>query len=127
MESIQSYLHNTEMPQVTFTQKKQQRLKGNVYAPLEERTKKIQEKLKKRLETLDQRITTEKLDDSKNKIKLWFARHLKERSSTAKTDLVFFNEGRNPAKPSHRVQALRKHLKESFYQSLFTAKAEESR
>ena len=108
-------LPKQELPQIRFTEKKQQRFKENQYAPIEPRTQKILEKLKKRLSQIDQKITPEGLDKSREKIHSWINRHTAERVNVNNTDFRIFTEGLNAAKMSRRVENFRRHLQNDFY------------
>lgn len=106
---------NHELPMIRFTEKKQQRLQDNIYAPLEPKTQKILERLKKRLENLDKQITSEKLEESKNKIQYWIERHTAQRVIINEKDFKLFTEGKKAAKMSRRVESFRSHLRDGFY------------
>lgn len=103
-----------ELPLIMFTEKKQERLKSNTYAPIEPRTQKILNKLKKRLDQLDEQITKEGLEKSREKIQNWIHRHTTERVNLKTSSFSIFSEGRNAAKMSRRVENFRKHLKNDF-------------
>jgi len=113
---------NKELPLIKFTNKKQQRLKENRYAPVEPRTQKILDKLKRRLDDLDKQITKERLEDSRTKIQYWIDRHTADRTPIQGKDFKLFTEGRNAAKMSKRVESFRQHLKNAFYLSASTPK-----
>ncbi len=118
MESTSNIIMKQELPQVAFTEKKQQRLKDNHYAPLDPKTQKILDKLKKRLAHIDQLITHEKIEDSKSKIQHWLERHTAERVPIQKNDFNIFSEGKNTAKTSRRVEEFRDILRNGFYQQV---------
>ncbi len=120
-EYIMGSIHpapEVDLPKVVFTAKKQQRLKEKAYAPLEPKTQKILEKLKKRLNHLDEQITDARLADSRSKIKYWIHRHTAERVQVDKDSFKLFSEGRNAAKMSRRIEGLRESLRSGFYNAL---------
>lgn len=106
---------NQKLPMIRFTEKKQQRLQENAYAPLEPKTQKILEKLKKRLDSLDKQITSEKLEESKSKIQYWIERHTAQRVLINDKDFKLFTEGKSAAKMSRRIESFRSHLRDGFY------------
>ena len=114
---------NKELPLIEFTEKKLRRLQENCYAPIEPRTQKILNRLKKRLDHFDKQITRERLDDSLTKIKYWIDRHTAQRVSLQSKDFKLFSEGRNAAKMSKRVESFRNHLLNVFYQSETSSQA----
>ncbi len=107
-------LNKIDLPQVIFTETKKQRLKAQAYAPLEPKTQKILEKLKKRLNHFDKQITEDRLKDTRLKIKYWINRHTAQRVLINKKDFKLFSEGRDTAKMSRRVEALRECLRNSY-------------
>lgn len=120
MDQITTSLQENSLPLITFTEKKQQRLKEKIYAPLEPKTQRILDKLKKRLDHLDQQITTDRLEDSLSKIKYWLSRHIAQRVPVDKGEASLFSEGRSAAKMSRRIEELRERLRNDLQPSFST-------
>ncbi|MCH9632290.1 MAG: hypothetical protein S4CHLAM6_06220 [Chlamydiae bacterium] len=117
MTIAQLQINEKSLPQVVFTEKKMQRLKEQVYAPLEPKTLKILNRLKKRLNHLDKQITEARLEDSRLKIQHRIHRHSAQRVQINKKDFKLFSEGKDSAKMSRRVEGLRERLRNGFYVS----------
>ncbi len=110
-----THSHENSLPLITFTEKKQQRLKEKVYATIEPKTQKILDKLKKRLNHLDQQITDDRLEDSRSKIKYWLNRHIAQRVPIEKGENPLFSEGRSAARMSRRIEELKERLRNDLY------------
>lgn len=103
---------------VHFTEKKQERLKAKIYAPLEPRTVKIRERLQRRLHAIDQQITQEKLSSALIRIKERISRQMPHREKLDKENFHLFTQGQNAAEMSSQLRAFRDKLKEIFYNSI---------
>ena len=105
-------------PMVVFTQKKQERFNNKLYAELEPRTEKILNKLKKRLDAVEEQMTTENIKKSSKKIQQWIDRHSSDRVQVKKKSLHLFTGGLEPAQMSKGISNIRNRLREGFYATL---------
>lgn len=79
---------------------------GNKLAEESEKTKKTREKLRKRLEEIDQGITPQALKRKSSEIHRWIARHASERIALRTKSISLFDENQNAAKLSQKVNSL---------------------
>lgn len=84
---------------------------GKKLAEESEKTKKTREKLRKRLEEMDQGITPQALKRKSSEICRWIARHASERISLPTKSISLFDENQNAAKLSQKVNAVMDRLK----------------
>ncbi|MBM3192409.1 MAG: hypothetical protein FJZ63_07165 [Chlamydiae bacterium] len=75
------------------------------------KTKKIREKLKKRLEHIEQQVTQQELNRKISEIHRWISRHAFQRVSVKVKSFSLFDENQNAAKLSHKIRALVAQLK----------------
>ncbi len=78
-----------------------------IAAPMEEKTIKILEKIKKYYEDIEKRITPKALKETSDKIRSWIARHAPEREVVKTKDFSLFNANRQPAQMSETVIRIR--------------------
>ena len=71
-----------------------------------EKTKKSRRKLQLRLEELDQRVTSHALEKKAVEIHRWIARHASQRVVLRTKTISLFDENKNTALMSKRVQQL---------------------
>lgn len=71
-----------------------------------ERTIKARNKLKKRLGSLDQKITEEALEKKTDEIHRWISRHANNRIVLKKKSISLFDSNKNAAKMSSKLQKL---------------------
>ncbi|HSX12276.1 MAG TPA: hypothetical protein VLF61_02170 [Rhabdochlamydiaceae bacterium] len=67
------------------------------------KTKKAREKLKKRLEALDQKITPQALKEKSIQIHNWIAKHAQKRVVLKEKSISLFDENQNTAQLSQRI------------------------
>lgn len=67
------------------------------------RTKKAREKLRKRLDALDQKITPQALKEKSIEIHRWIARHAEKRVVLKEKSISLFDENQNAAQLSQRI------------------------
>lgn len=67
------------------------------------RTKKAREKLRKRLDALDQKITPQALKEKSIEIHRWIARHAEKRVVLREKSISLFDENQNAAQLSQRI------------------------
>ncbi len=106
------------LPMIQFTELKQERFDSNKYAPMEERTVKIRNKLEKRLSQLDEKMTEKRISQTKEKIHAWIERHSAERTQIKKESFHLFTGGRNAAPISRGIANIRKRLAQGLDNSL---------
>lgn len=84
--------------------------------PAEEelKTKKIREKLQRRLREMDQSITPQALERKSREIHRWICLHASHRVILKSKAMSLFDENRNAAKLSQKVAQLALHLKGSY-------------
>lgn len=75
-------------------------------------TKKAREKLRKRLETIDAKITKEALEEKVIEIHRWIARHADKRIVLPEKAISLFDENQNAAKLSLRINKIAQKLQE---------------
>lgn len=76
------------------------------------KTKKVREKLKKHLESFDQKVTAPALKKKLIEIHRWIERHASQRVVLKEKSISLFDENRNAAEFSQRVGILVKKLKQ---------------
>lgn len=83
-------------------------MKSNKKAIAEEsfKTKKAREKLKKRLELMDAKITKEALEKKNIEIHRWISRHADRRIALKDKSISLFDENQNTADVSHKISKL---------------------
>ncbi len=84
---------------------------GKGLAEESEKTKKTREKLRKRLEEMDQGITPQALKRKSSEIHRWIARHARERIALRSKSISLFDENQNTADLSQKVSAVVEKLK----------------
>ncbi len=85
-------------------------LRMKIVAEESEKTKKAREKLKKKFDRTDKKLTEEALQDKSQEIAGWIERHSSDRISVEK-DISLFDQNRNSAKMSRAVEKLATDLK----------------
>jgi len=81
------------------------------FAEESSKTKKAREKLKRKLEAVEKRITTQALKRKTIEIHRWIARHAQERIVLRTKAISLFDENQNAAKLSARVSHLAEQIK----------------
>lgn len=76
------------------------------------KTKKVREKLKKHLESFDQKVTAPALKKKLIEIHRWIERHASQRVVLKEKSISLFDENRNAAEFSQRVGVLVEKLKQ---------------
>ena len=76
------------------------------------KTKKVREKLKKHLESFDQKVTAPALKKKLIEIHRWIERHASQRVVLKEKSIALFDENRNAAEFSQRVGILVEKLKQ---------------
>ena len=76
------------------------------------KTKKVREKLKKHLESFDQKVTAPALKKKLIEIHRWIERHASQRVVLKEKSISLFDENRNAAEFSQRVSILVEKLKQ---------------
>jgi len=76
------------------------------------KTKKVREKLKKHLESFDQKVTAPALKKKLIEIHRWIERHASQRVILKEKSISLFDENRNAAEFSQRVGILVEKLKQ---------------
>lgn len=117
---VNPYLHK-ELPQIVYTEKKQQRYQDNYYAKLSPKTERIRQKLEKRLLQIDKLMTQERLEQAKEKIHHWIHRHSALRTPIEKDTMHLFTEGKCAAPISKKLYEIRKRIEASFYEPIATS------
>ena len=84
---------------------------GKKLAEESEKTKKTREKLRKRLEEMDQGITPQALKRKSSEIHRWIARHASDRIALRTKSISLFDENQNAANLSQKVNAVMDRLK----------------
>ncbi|MDN3509245.1 MAG: hypothetical protein P0S93_04445 [Candidatus Neptunochlamydia sp.] len=85
--------------------------RGKKLAEESEKTKKTREKLRRRLDEMDQGITPQALKRKFSEIHCWIARHASERIVIRTKSISLFDENRNAANLSQKVNAVTDRLK----------------
>lgn len=80
-----------------------------------EKTKKAREKLIKKFQGYDAKITPEALKKKTTEIHRWIARHAHHRVALKNKNISLFDENQNAAKLSTRVAYLADKIKEDFF------------
>lgn len=80
--------------------------KAKELATESEKTKKAREKLKKRLDMMDQKITKEALDRKSIEIQRWIARHADHRIALREKSIALFDENQNAAEISFKISKI---------------------
>ena len=88
-----------------------QGIQGKNLAEESEKTRKTREKLLKRLEEMDQEITPQALKRKSSEIHRWIARHASDRIVLPKKSIALFDENKNTAGLSEKVNTVMKRLK----------------
>jgi len=73
------------------------------FADESEKTRKAREKLQKKLEALDQKITPQALEEKSVEIHRWIARHAASRIPLKSKGISLFDENQNAAELSKRI------------------------
>ena len=85
------------------------------FAQESDKTKKAREKLMKKFEVTDLKITPEALKKKTTEIHRWISRHAHHRVPLKNKDICLFDENQNTAQLSRRVATLADKLKEDFF------------
>ncbi|WP_194847990.1 hypothetical protein [Candidatus Neptunochlamydia vexilliferae] len=75
------------------------------------KVRKTREKLRRRLEEMDQGITPQALKRKSSEIQRWIARHAATRTALKKKSISLFDENQNAASISQKVSSLMDALK----------------
>jgi len=75
------------------------------------KTQKVREKLKKKLEENDKKITPQALQKKTIEIHQWINRHAKQRIVLKSKSISLFDENQNTAHTSQRIRSLLEELK----------------
>ncbi|MCB1116579.1 MAG: hypothetical protein KDK71_08925 [Chlamydiia bacterium] len=75
-----------------------------------EKTRKTREKLRRRLEEMEQGITPSALKRKSSEIQRWISRHSHERVPLKSKSIALFDENQNAATVSQKVRTLMKSL-----------------
>ncbi|MCH9634602.1 MAG: hypothetical protein S4CHLAM7_13550 [Chlamydiae bacterium] len=99
-----------DLPMIEFTEIKQKRLDEHKYAEMDKKTLKIRQKLEKRLDQIESKITQERISETKEKIQYWINRHSSDRTQIKKESFTLFTEGKEAAPISRAIANIRKRL-----------------
>ena len=75
------------------------------------KTKKAREKLKKRLDALDQKITPQALKEKSIEIHRWIARHAEKRVVLREKSFSLFDENQNAAQLSQKISKIAEQIR----------------
>ncbi|HSX03694.1 MAG TPA: hypothetical protein VLG76_03090 [Rhabdochlamydiaceae bacterium] len=75
------------------------------------KTKKARQKLKKRLDALDQKITPQALKEKSLQIHRWIAKHAQKRVVLREKSISLFDENQNAAQLSQRIAKIAEQIK----------------
>lgn len=78
------------------------------------KTQKSREKLKKQLEAMDRKITSQALKKKSIEIHRWIDRHANQRVILKSKSICLFDENQNTAELSRRVAQLAEQIRERF-------------
>lgn len=76
-------------------------------------TQRAREKLKKQLQDVEKKITSEALHEKSQEIHQWIARHAHVRVTLKDKNISLFDENQNAARLSGKISALAQRLKET--------------
>ena len=76
------------------------------------KTKKVREKLRKRLEKIDEEVTQQALNRKITEIHRWISRHAMQRVTLKSKSISLFDENQNTAKISQKVSVFAIKLKD---------------
>ena len=76
-----------------------------------DKTRRAREKLKRRLDTIERKITPQALEKKSVEIHRWIARHAPHRVVLRTKAISLFDENKNPAQTSGRVAKLAVNIK----------------
>jgi hypothetical protein len=79
------------------------------------KTRKVREKLKKKLDAFEKKITPQALEKKTIEIQRWIARHASSRIALKTKSISLFDENQNAAQLSQRVGQLADQIKKEFY------------
>ena len=82
-----------------------------------EKTKKVREKLIKKFQVYDAKITPEALKKKRTEIHRWIARHAHHRVALKNKNISLFDENQNAAKLSTRITSLADKIREDIFVS----------
>lgn len=82
------------------------------------KTKKAREKLKKRLDMLDQKITPHALKEKSMEMHLWIARRAEKRVVLKEKSISLFDENQNAAELSQKISKIVEQIKNDQLPSL---------
>ncbi len=75
------------------------------------KTRKAREKLKKKLEVLEKKLTPHALEKKSIEIHRWIARHAQQRVALCRKTISLFDENQNAAKLSRKVALIAERLR----------------
>ena len=78
------------------------------------KTKKVREKLERRLQLIERKITPEELQKKRIEIHHWIARHAQHRVVLKDKNISLFDENENAAQSSQKVKEVLLKLQENF-------------
>ncbi len=76
------------------------------------KTKRAREKLKKQIETWQNGVTPQALEDKKREMHLWIARHATHRITLREKEICLFDGNQNTASVSRKVSLIAQKLKQ---------------
>ena len=77
------------------------------------KTRKTREKLKKRLEVLEKKVTQQALERKTIEIHRWIARHASHRVILRSKNISLFDENQNTAEISKKISSLAEQMKKA--------------
>lgn len=88
--------------------------KRKPFAEESAKTRKAREKLKKKLEALEKKITPQALEKKTIEIHRWIARHASQRAVLRSKTISLFDENQNTAELSRKVVEIAEQIKKEF-------------
>lgn len=88
--------------------------KKKAFAEESVKTRKAREKLRKKLEAIEKRITPQALEEKTIEIHRWIERHASQRTILRSKTISLFDENQNTAELSKKVVELAEQLKKEF-------------
>lgn len=83
------------------------------YAQESPQTRRAREKLRKRLEAAEKKVTSQALKESSHDIHRWISRHARARVTLKEKNICLFDENQNAAGISKKVSVFAKKIKEN--------------
>lgn len=87
--------------------------------------RRAREKLKKRMEAVEKKITTQALEKKSLEIHQWIAKHASDRVILYAKDISLFDENQNTAKVSQKVSLLAERIQKETRESLGTVQKQD--